>query len=127
MTKNLTCHECDGKCCKYIVIEIDIPETEKDFDDIKWYVCHENTFVFIDEDGTWNLEFATPCKYINEKNLCEVYENRPNICRDYSQEVCPFHNKYKELQRFSNVKEVEEYIEKIFKKGLHTCKKEDQC
>jgi uncharacterized protein len=57
-----SCEGCDGKCCKYVITELDIPEKEEDFDDIKWYVCHENVFVFIEEDGTWNLEFVTPCK-----------------------------------------------------------------
>jgi len=119
MSKNLTCQECDGKCCKYIVIEIDIPETEKDFEEIKWFVCHRNVFVYIDEDGSWNVEFVTPCRYLNKEHKCEIYGDRPDTCKEYSQDSCPFHNIYKEIQRFEKPEDVDEYVEKVFRKGLH--------
>lgn len=113
-----TCEGCGAKCCKYVVTEIDCPEELEDFENIKWYVCHKNVRVYIEGDGTWNLEFITPCKFL-ENDKCSNYEKRPQICRDFSQEECPHHNKYKELFSFENMEEVEEYVEKIFKKGLH--------
>ena len=115
----LTCDECDGKCCKYVITEIDCPEGLEDFEDIKWYVCHENVYVYVEEDGTWNLEFITPCKFLGEKNKCLIYDKRPRICREFSQDECPFHNTYKELFRFEKPEDVEKYVENIFKKGLH--------
>ena len=42
---------CKGctKCCEYIAMELDTPETLKDFENIKWYLLHNNVRVFIIE------------------------------------------------------------------------------
>lgn len=132
MLKN-NCNGCGAKCCKYVVIEIDIPETLKDFEYIKWFVAHENMQVFVDSDGSWNLEFVTPCKYLTKESLCSIHEDfvknpkivRPQICRDFSPEDCPNNNEYNELFSFKKIEEVEEYIEKIFNAGLHSVSKDE--
>jgi Fe-S-cluster containining protein len=117
--KPKTCDECDGRCCKYVAIEIDVPETLEDFEDIKWYVCHENVQVYVEEDGSWNVEFLTPCRHLDENDKCTYYKKRPQICREYNQEECTFHNEYNKIFSFKKIQDVEDYIEKIFKKGLH--------
>jgi Fe-S-cluster containining protein len=114
-----TCDGCDGKCCRYVVLEIDIPENLDDFENIKWYVAHKNVAVFIDEEHSWNIEFITPCEHLGKDSRCQNYETRPKICREYSQEDCPFHNDYKEPFRFECIADVEKYIEEVFKKGNH--------
>ena len=126
MVGELTCDKCDGKCCKYVITEIDCPEDLEDFENIRWFVCHENVFVYVEQDGTWNLEFITPCKFLGKDNKCLIYDKRPAICREFSQESCPFHNEYKELFRFEKPEDVEEYVEKIFKKGLHVIPEDDE-
>jgi len=87
------CEKCEGKCCKYVVLEIDTPETRKDFEDVKWFVCHKNVNVFVNEEGEWNLEFLTPCEFLGKNNNCEIYQRRPKICETYNTEECLFHNK----------------------------------
>jgi hypothetical protein len=47
------CSNCNGKCCRYVAVEIDKPTTLKDFENIKWFVCHKNVNVFIDDDNSW--------------------------------------------------------------------------
>ena len=44
------CQKCDGKCCRYFALPIETPEDWDDYDDIRWYLCHEHTTVFV-EDG----------------------------------------------------------------------------
>ena len=121
-----TCDNCKAECCRYVAIEIDTPETLDDFEDIKWYVCHENVHVYVEEDGTWNVEFITPCRHLDENNRCTYYKKRPKICREYNQNECTFHNDYNELFSFRKIQDVEEYIEKIFKKGLHKIPTEEE-
>jgi len=123
MTK-LTCEKCDGKCCKYVAIEIDTPESLKDFDDIRWYVAHKNINVYVDDDYQWHVEFLTPCEHLGEDNLCQIYETRPKICREYNQDECPFHNVYEEKFTFRNIEDVDKYIREVFKKGKHVIKDE---
>jgi uncharacterized protein len=121
-----TCENCDAQCCKYVAIEIDVPETLEDFENIKWYVCHENVHVYVEDDGSWNVEFITPCRHLSQENRCTYYKNRPEICKEYNQEECTFHNDYTEIFSFRKIQDVEDYIEKIFKKGLHAITKDNQ-
>ncbi|MCK5612259.1 YkgJ family cysteine cluster protein [Candidatus Pacearchaeota archaeon] len=114
MTK-LTCNNCDGKCCKYVAIEIDTPETKEDFENIRWYVAHKNIIVYVDEDDVWHIEFQTTCEHLGEANKCQVYEKRPEICRQYDHDECHFHNDYEEKHTFGNIEEIDKYIKKKFK------------
>jgi len=109
------CSKCNGACCRYVVIEMDAPKELEDFDIIKWYVCHKNVNVFVEEDGAWNIEFITPCEHLGEDNLCKIYEKRPQICRDFSVDECPHHNVYNELHSFRCLQDLEDYIEKVWK------------
>jgi len=118
--KDLNCKGCNSKCCKYIATEIDVPEEKEDFENIKWYVCHKNTYVFVNEEDEWYLEFITPCEHLDENGWCKIYNERPKICRDYDQEQCLFHNPdYSEKYRFEKIEDVEKYINEIFANGLH--------
>ncbi len=122
-----TCEGCNALCCKYVAIEIDCPENLEDFEDIKWYVCHKSINVFVDEDNEWYVEFITPCQYLDEKGWCTIYNKRPQICRDYNQDECLFHNKdYNEKYNFKKIEDVENYIKEIFNKGLHEFPEEDE-
>jgi len=109
------CSSCKGNCCRYVVIEIDKPETLEDLDFVKWYVCHKNVNVFVDDDNEWHVEFLTPCEFLGEDNLCQIYEKRPQICRDFSVDECPHHNEYIEKHTFTCLKDVEDFIENVWK------------
>jgi Fe-S-cluster containining protein len=111
------CSNCDGKCCKYVVIQIDNPETLEDFENIKWFLCHKNVNVFVDEDNDWHVEFLTPCEFLGENNLCGIYDKRPAICREYAQDECPFHNEYSEKYTFNSLEDLEGYIKNVWKKN----------
>lgn len=77
------CISCQGKCCKHVALEIDTPTCKRDYDNIRWYLMHENIYVFKDEDGSWTLEFLTKCKNLNEDFMCSIYQKRPKLCREY--------------------------------------------
>lgn len=85
-----TCENCNGKCCRYVAIEIDEPEDEDDYENILWYLLHEDILVFIDEKE-WYVQFNAKCKKLGENNKCQDYENRPEICKELSTENCEFY------------------------------------
>ena len=131
MTNNLkftskTCEGCGGKCCKYVAIEIDTPEDMSDFENIRWYVIHKNIQVYVDEDYKWHIEFLTPCEHLGENNLCQIYNERPEICREYSTKECLFHNDYEEKYTFKKLEDVDKYIKEVFEKGEHLINDEDE-
>lgn len=84
------CADCDAYCCRHVALTIDKPTSKKDYDQIRWYLLHENVWVSIDLDNDWVLEFRTPCRKIAADYKCADYENRPKICKDYpsSDQLC---------------------------------------
>lgn len=116
------CLRCDGKCCRYFALPIDTPEDWDDFDDIRWYLCHENVTVFV-EDGDWYINVKNKCRHLSEKDYrCGNYELRPHICRKYDTENCDLTGEdYGYELHFLDDKQMEEYMrikfgQKIFEK-----------
>jgi len=52
MAKKNQCDKCTGLCCRYFALPIETPEEKADYDDIRWYLCHKDINVFV-EDGDW--------------------------------------------------------------------------
>jgi Fe-S-cluster containining protein len=112
MDKGCLCDKCSALCCRYFVLEIDKPRTRGQFDDVRWYLVHENTFVFI-ENRKWYLGVYARCKHLQEDNRCGIYETRPNICRKYSTESCDYHGgDYGWEKLFSSAEQLGEYAER---------------
>ena len=105
------CQKCHGKCCRYFAQPIETPEDWDDFDDIRWYLCHENVSVFV-EDGDWYLNVQNKCRYLSEEDYrCGNYEVRPKICRDYDTDGCDLTgDDYGYELHFLDDKSMEEYM-----------------
>ena len=84
------CSQCAGLCCRYFALPIDNPDCAKDFDNIRWYLLHENVTIFV-EKKQWYIGVANRCKVLQPDNLCGVYETRPRVCRGYSTGNCDYH------------------------------------
>ena len=82
------CQACGAKCCQYVAIEIDEPESKNDYNDIRWYLCHKNVWVFIDHDDSWYVQFNTPCEFLKKDYTCGIYDVRPYICRQHDPSDC---------------------------------------
>lgn len=103
------CDQCSGLCCRYFVLEIDTPTTRAEFDNIRWYLVHENVFVFI-EKKKWYLGIYARCKHLQGDNRCGIYATRPQICRKYSTENCDYHGgDYNWSVLFSSAEQLEAY------------------
>jgi Fe-S-cluster containining protein len=105
------CRKCTGMCCRYYALQLDTPEDWDDFDNIRWYLSHENTTIFV-EDGKWYLNVHTPCRYLSQKDyLCQNYQLRPQICRKYDTDGCDRTGQgYEYEMQFLNDKQMEEYM-----------------
>ena len=105
------CSDCEGLCCKYIAFPLDNPQSRKDYDDIRWYLCHEGVSVFL-EEGQWYVSVANGCKYLcKETKKCLIYENRPEICKNFEADGCEFRStEYGYDLHFTTDKQMQEYI-----------------
>jgi Fe-S-cluster containining protein len=110
-SRTCLCDQCAGLCCRYFVLEIDKPETRRQFDDVRWYLVHEGTFVFI-EKKKWYLGVYARCKHLQQDNRCGIYDKRPRICREYSTESCDYHGgDYDWEILFSSAEQLEKYAD----------------
>lgn len=80
------CEGCDH-CCRYMTVEIGTPRTKRDFDNIRWYILHRSVSVYVDTEGTWMVQFDTPCAWLKD-GRCTHYALRPDICREYDPAEC---------------------------------------
>ena len=83
-------HPCSGcgDSCTYVATQIDNPSTFKQYENIYWYLTHENVAVYIDWEGDWYLEFQTRCRNLTEARSCGIYLDRPLVCSEFSWTDC---------------------------------------
>lgn len=110
----ILCEHCTGACCRYIALPIETPEDRSDFDDIRWYLIHEEVSVFV-EDGEWFISFATKCRHLRDDHMCGIYSTRPQICRDYTTENCDYHSgDYGWEEHFTSPEHLDAYVQAHF-------------
>ena len=111
------CQECGAKCCKYFCFQIDEPDDYAEFEDVRWYLAHENVSVHIDEDGDWYISLVNRCRNLDDQEHCTDYDNRPLICRRYDPEECDrTDGNYAYREEFHTADEFEAYMRKTLGK-----------
>ena len=72
----MVCEKC-GACCKIVRI---YQKFEKD--ELIWWEYHGiEAKKSINLDAHY-IDFPIPCKHL-KNNLCDIWENRPQVCRDF--------------------------------------------
>ena len=87
ITSSNKCDQCTALCCSYITQELDTPRSMHAFDVLLWQVAHKGVHIFKDGNG-WYLLCQTRCEFLLPDNRCGIYERRPIICREHSNEAC---------------------------------------
>ena len=118
------CDQCVALCCRYFAFSIDTPTTKRDFEDLRWYILHDDTIIFV-EDGEWYVQVNRKCRELLPDNRCGIYENRPTICRGYKTDACDWHADAYDYQHvFSEPDQIQrfakEYLAKKRKKARKT-------
>lgn len=108
----ILCSYCTAKCCRYFALPIDTPTTWADFEHLRWFIMHGKTALFVD-DGTWYLLVYGDCENLLPDHRCGIYDDRPQICRDYSFDSCEFDNDGCYDKYFESADQVWEYAEAI--------------
>jgi Fe-S-cluster containining protein len=90
-------------------VKLETPKTEKDFDQILWYIMHKNTYVWI-KKNKWYVRFDTKCNPLS-KGICREYKRRPMLCREYDQNTCEKHATDEEYS-FHTKKQLLSYLKK---------------
>ncbi len=118
ITPENKCTFCHGaKCCTYVTEHIDTPRSMEDFDTLLWQVSHQNLQLYKDE-GDWFLLINGSCTHLQPDGRCGIYEVRPQICREHSNEDCEFNQLAGEDDfdlLFKNYTSLDTYCRKRFK------------
>jgi len=84
------CSRCIGStCCTYATEALGSMRSMADFDHLLWQVSHQHIEAYKDEDG-WFLLIRGDCEHLQENGACAIYETRPQVCRDYSNDWCEY-------------------------------------
>lgn len=86
--KSNPCGSCKAECCQYFAVFVSEPEDLDEYDAVKWYLHHKKVVVYIDKEEDWYVHVEVPCKQLDRKGRCKIYESRPMVCRDYKTDAC---------------------------------------
>lgn len=91
---------CKALCCRVVPLEKEIWERNQNKIKIEVKEIHEGTAIVEGEkmDIVLPLTESGQCPFLNDKNQCGIYEDRPSVCRKYGNEThkclrCPFQDK----------------------------------
>ncbi len=115
--KDGLCGQCVALCCRYYAMEIDKPTTRREFEDVRWFLLHEDTVIFV-EDGAWYVQVNRKCRHLLPDNRCGIYDNRPPICREYKTEGCDWHadEEYEYEHVFSDGEQLQRFMNEYLAK-----------
>ena len=89
-SKKDKCDYCyNSSCCTYITQQIDTPRSKAEFDFLLWQISHQKVHIYQDDDG-WFLMFNSECTHLMDDGRCGIYNSRPQICRDYTNDYCEY-------------------------------------
>ena len=67
------CAECGAKCCRQTMF----PKKDANRKIIEYHEARATS----ETEDYWIL--SQPCPHIKDNHECDIYENRPQICRDF--------------------------------------------
>ncbi len=109
------CKRCEGKCCSYFCLQIDTPRDYDEFEDVRWYLCHKDVSIHVDDQGDWYMQIINRCQFLDENYGCAIYHDRPLLCRKYSDDTCEdTDHGYGYLHEFQTQDELEAHMVKTF-------------
>lgn len=104
------CLDC-GECCTYVAVGINAPRTPGYATDVLWYLYHEGVYVYRDGDGDWSVHFEARCRNLAPDLKCRIYEERPHICRGFSNLTCEVNSKEGHPVTFTSPEQFLDWLE----------------
>ena len=90
ITAENKCGYCTNSyCCTYVTEELNAPKSKEDYEHMLWQVSHEGIEVYKDDEGWWMMVSAR-CTHLQADGACGIYDVRPQICRDHTNDYCEF-------------------------------------
>lgn len=81
------CDGCPALCCNGLEEPVKKPRTRDEWESYIWQLYFTHTRFFI-RNRRWHRLSVGPCMYLDENNLCSIYADRPDNCRDHNPPDC---------------------------------------
>jgi len=86
-TKEHVCLRCPSTCCHDLALLVPRPRTKADVEHLKWHLHYDTVHVAV-RNHRWYVVVKGRCMYLDENDLCTIYERRPRRCRDHKPPHC---------------------------------------
>ena len=103
------CEKCEATCCRNLGFQITKPRTVSEIEKVRWYL-HFDTVRIYTRHYRWHLLIEGKCRYLSKKNLCTIYDQRPQICRDHKSDSCELTGQWYD-EMISSPEELDAFIE----------------
>ena len=104
------CRGCPAKCCHNLSIWIGAPRTKDEIEDLMWEVRFDTVKIYI-RNRRWYLWIKGRCMYLDNHNMCKIYETRPQKCRNHNPPNCERYGEFWDVM-INNPEELQEYLDK---------------
>jgi Fe-S-cluster containining protein len=102
------CDDCPALCCHDLSIEIKRPRTRHEIDDLKWRLNYDTVGIYL-RNRRWHMVVKGRCQFLDEANLCTIYDRRYDICRDHTPPYCEKYDDWYDVM-FTHPDELEAYL-----------------
>lgn len=85
---------------------------------MRWALLHPQVSFFKEGNG-WYLCVMTPCSKLLPNNGCAVYENRPQICRDYEAGACEWPDGLDWDEHFETDADLQKYLDRRWNRSMN--------
>ena len=102
------CNECPSICCTNLALSILKPNTKAEIEDLKWLLRFDTVKVYI-RHNRWHEWVQGRCMYLDEHNLCTIYDHRPSKCRNHNPPNCEKFGDFYDVI-FNTPDELEDYL-----------------
>lgn len=104
------CSDCPALCCHDLSVTILKPSTGKEIDDLMWHLNYDTVRVYI-QSRRWHLHVKGRCQYLDDRNMCTIYDKRFSTCRNHKPPYCEKFDDWYDVM-FETPFELQEYLEK---------------
>jgi Fe-S-cluster containining protein len=102
------CNGCPALCCHDLVMPITKPRTADDIDELKWELQYDTIRIFI-RSHRWYRMIYGRCMYLDDDNLCTIYDRRPKRCRTHNPPECERFGEFYDVM-LTTPEELDEYL-----------------
>ncbi len=85
--KRKICLDCPSLCCHDLAMPITKPRTKYELEEMRWQLRYDTVHVAI-RNLRWHLVVKGRCIYLDDDNMCTIYQRRPQRCRRHNPPDC---------------------------------------